>query len=109
MGWNDLLLRLRALARRNRAERELDEELNFHIEMAARKHRPAGMASAQARQSARAHSGGAELVREECRDVRGLTFFENLARDMRYGARVLRKAPVFTAVAVLSLDRKSVV
>ena len=103
MGWNDLLLRLLALVRRGRAEGELDEELRFHMEMEARKERAAGVAEEEARRSARARFGGVEQVREECRDVRGLSFLENLARDIRYGARLLRKTPVFTAIAVLSL------
>src|SRR5208283_5177694 len=103
MGWTDLLLRLRALMRRRRAEGELDEELNFHLEMEARKSRIAGMAEVDARRKARATFGGVDQVREQCRDVRGLTSLEDLARDIRYGARVLRKTPAFTAIAVLSL------
>src|SRR5438477_1923488 len=103
MGWTDLLLRLRALVRRRRAEGELDEELTFHIEMEARRNRAAGVADREARQRAQARFGGVQRVREECRDVRGLTLLENLARDIRYGARVLRKTPVFTVIAVLSL------
>jgi predicted permease len=103
MGWADVLLRLRALRDRRRAESELDEELQFHLEMETRKLREAGHGEKQARQAARAHFGGVDLAREECRDARGLTFFENLGRDIRYGARQLRKTPVFTAVALLSL------
>jgi hypothetical protein len=95
MKWTDLKLRLRALASRRRAERELDEELQFHLEMEARK-----LGSADA---ARRAFGGVEQVREECRDVRGLEPLEDLARDVRYGARLLRQSPLFTAVAVLSL------
>jgi predicted permease len=103
MSWTDLLLRLRALMRRGRAEGELDEELRFHMEMEARKERGRGMSGEEARHSAQVRFGGMEQVREECRDVRGLTALENLARDLRYGARMLRKTPVFTAIAVLSL------
>jgi predicted permease len=103
MGWTDLYLRLRALVRRGRAEGELDEELRFHMEMEARKQRAAGVTDEEAKRSAHALFGGVEQVREECRDVRGLSFLENLARDIRYGARLLRKTPVFTAIAVLSL------
>ena len=44
-----------------------------------------------------------EHFREECRDARGLNTLENLVRDVRYGARVLRRTPVFTAVAMASL------
>lgn len=103
MGWTDLVLRLRALVRHRRSERDLKEELNFHLEMQARKNRAAGMADLEARQSARAGFGGLEQVREQCRDVRGLTFLENVLRDIRFGARVLGKTPVFTGIAVLSL------
>jgi predicted permease len=103
MRWSDLLLRLRALLHHERAETDLDEELRFHLEMEARKHRDAGMTEPDARNTARAAFGGLDLVGEQCRDARGLTFLENIVRDFRYGIRVLRKTPVFTAVAVLSL------
>jgi len=102
MGWTDLWLRIRALARR-RAECDLDDELSFHLEMAARKHRLTGMSEAQARRAARVEFGGVERAREECRDARGVAFLQNLARDLRYGWRVLLKTPLFTAVAILSL------
>ena len=103
MGWRDLLLRLGALVRHGRAESELDEELRFHMEMEVRKEQANGLTAEQARRNARVRFGGMEQAREQCRDVRGLTFLENLARDVRYGVRVLRKTPVFTAIAVLSL------
>lgn len=110
MGWTDIRLRLRALASRRRAERELDEELSFHLEMEARKARLAGLPEADASRRARVNFGGVDQARERCRDVRSLGFLESLARDLRYGLRVLLRAPAFTAAAVLSLaDRKSVV
>lgn len=95
MSWTDLLLRARALRSRSRAESDLDDELQFHLEMEARK-----LGSAAA---ARRAFGGVEQVREECRDARGLSAVENLARDVRFGVRMLAKTPVFTAVALLSL------
>jgi predicted permease len=103
MGWYDLLLRLRALMHRRRAERELNEELNFHLEMEALKNRAMGMSDPQARQSASVRFGGVEQVREQCRDVRGLAFLESLVRDLRWGGRILRKTPLFTTVATVSL------
>jgi len=103
MGWTDLVLRVRALVRRGHADDDLNEELSFHMEMEALKEKTAGMSDEEARRVARLHFGGVDQVSEECRDVRGLTMLENLARDVRYGARVLRKTPGFTAIAVLSL------
>ena len=103
MGWNGLWLRLRALASRRRAERDLDDELSFHLEMEARKASLAGESEEQARRRARVNFGGAAQVREQCRDVRGLGMLESVARDVRYGFRGLLRTPAFTAVAVLSL------
>ncbi|MBZ5586409.1 MAG: ABC transporter permease, partial [Acidobacteriia bacterium] len=103
MGWTDLRLRVRALASRRRAESELDDELTFHLEMEARKARLAGLPAGEARRRARVAFGGVEQVRERCRDARGLSFLESLARDFRYAFRVLRHSPAFTAAAVLSL------
>mgnify|MGYP000947951239 CR=1 FL=1 len=103
MKWTDLWLRMRALANRRRAESEMDEELSFHLEMEARKNRAKGMAESDARRAARIEFGGVEQVREECREARGTSFIDNLVRDATYGARVLRKTPVFTAMAVMSL------
>jgi predicted permease len=103
MPWCDLILRLRALLNHSRAENDLNEELRFHLEMEARKHRDAGMPDPEARSAACASFGGLDLASEECRDARGLSLIENSVRDFRYGVRVLGKTPVFTAVAVLSL------
>ena len=99
----DMKLRLRALAHRGRAEEDLDEELAFHLEMEARKNRTSGLGEITSRRAAKAAFGGVDKVREECRDIRGIGMLENLGRDLRYGMRVLRKTPVFTMVAILSL------
>jgi predicted permease len=103
MGWNDWAMRLRALVSRRRVESELDEELSFHLAMEAEKNRARGLGATEASRAARREFGGVEHFREECRDARGLNAIESLARDVRYGLRVLGRTPVFTAVAVASL------
>lgn len=103
MGWHDWAMRSRALFSRRRAESDLDEELSFHLAMEAEKHRAQGLEANAAERMARREFGGVEHFREECRDARGLTALENLVRDLRYGARVLGRTPVFTAVAIASL------
>ena len=103
MSWNDFGMRLRALFSRRRVESELDEELSFHLAMEAEKNRARGLGAAEAGRVARREFGGVEYHREECREARGLNTIENLARDVRYGIRVLRRTPVFTAVAMASL------
>jgi predicted permease len=103
MGMTDLMLRLRALVSRQRAESDLDDELSFHLEMEERKKRLEGVPEAEARRQARVAFHGVERVREECRDARGLRWAEDLARDVRYGWRVLRKTPGFSLIALASL------
>jgi hypothetical protein len=66
----DLWLRVRALLAPRRVERELDDELAFHLEMETRKHVAAGSSLEDARARARARFGSAALAAEECRDAR---------------------------------------
>src|SRR5215471_4480424 len=100
---SDLWIRLRALFRRKSVETELDEELRFHLERQVEKYVKGGLSKQEAQWRARLEFGGYEQVKEEYRDARGVSFIETLARDVRYGLRVLCSDPGFSIVAILTL------
>jgi predicted permease len=95
--------RLLFLLRRDRFDRELDEEMRFHIEMKTRENLEAGASSEEARYAAQRTFGNLTLLREVSRDMWGFISLESLVRDVRYSVRTLRKSPGFTLVAILSL------
>ncbi len=101
--FSDLLYRLRALFRRGSMESDLDEELRTHLEHQAGKYIRSGLPREEALRRARLEFGGLDQVKEECRDARGVGFIETTIQDLRYGARMLRKNPIFTAVAIATL------
>ncbi|HEV3199593.1 MAG TPA: ABC transporter permease [Bryobacteraceae bacterium] len=103
MKWSDFVLRLRALLFRSRVESELDDELQFHLEMEARKRSAAGIEPALAKRKAEIAFGGAEQVKEGCRDARGTRWIENFFQDLRFGLRMLRKDRGYAAAAIAAL------
>jgi predicted permease len=99
----DLSFRLRALFRRQAMERELDDELRFHLEESVAAHMRAGHTREEAARLAHIELGGVEVVKEEVRGARGVRLIDDVVADVRYGARGLHRAPAFTAAAVLTL------
>jgi predicted permease len=99
-GW---LYTVRSLVRRNEADREMEDEIAFHIERQTRKNETLGIPAAEARVLALREFGGTTRWREEARRARGSTPVDVIERDVRQAIRSLRRNPAFVTMATLTL------
>ena len=94
---------VRVLIKRDEFEQGMAEELRFHIEQYTDDLIRSGVPPREAARRARIEFGGLNSVQEECRKERGLRPFDELIRQLRHAARLLRKSPRFTMTALLTL------
>jgi predicted permease len=99
----DLFLRIGAVVFRRRLERELDEELAFHLERDTQQHIANGLSPADARTRALARFGPVPLAADQCRDARGTGFVDDLTRDVLYAFRTFRRAPLAAVTIVTTV------
>lgn len=99
----DLRHRFRAIFRRTAVEREIDDELRHHFELQVARYIADGWSSEAADRQARLDIGGLDQIKEEHRDARGTRRLEDLWRDARFAVRMLWRAPLFAATAILTI------
>jgi putative ABC transport system permease protein len=98
-----MLRRLLRVFHSRALERDMDDEMRFHVDMEAADLVNRGVARDEARRRALLTFGGVERFKDEGRDARGVGPLEDFIRDVRFGTRSLRRRPGFAAVVVLTL------
>jgi len=103
MNLRDLKLRARALLAPRLVERDLDDELAFHVERETQKHIASGVSPAEAPTRALARFGSVAAAADECRDARGTALLDGLVRDIVYACRSFRHAPLVAVTIVTTV------
>ena len=101
--FRECLRRLWGALRRNPADHDLERELRFHLELAEEKLRGRGHSPAEAARLARVHLGGFSQTMEALRDQRGWPWLDDLRADVKIGGRMLRRNPLLTLTATVSI------
>ena len=104
MRWPQMLhLRVRALLRSGAVDRDLDDEMQGHLQYLIDEYVAQGLSRGDAHDRALREFGGVVRLKEECRDARGVTWLTDVVRDVRYSLRMIGRAPAFTLIAVLTI------
>ncbi|HEY2379068.1 MAG TPA: ABC transporter permease [Gemmatimonadaceae bacterium] len=94
---------LRALFHRDRIERDMSKEMQFHLERETELNIRRGLSLDEAQRAARVAFGGVEQMKDASRDTRGTAHIESIARDIRYAIRSLKNRPAFTLTVIATL------
>lgn len=104
-GWlGEFRRKLTALVRRKQIEADLEEEMRLHVQFRVDRESETNFPPDEAKYAAQRSFGNTLMIKDACREVWGWPLLEGCWQDLRYGLRILRRSPVFTAAAVITLS-----